>query len=160
MKPGDTFWSAAREIMQQCHAALKPGGHAIWVVKQFVRKGALVDFPGQWLRLCEACGFSLVCRHRAMLGSEIREVTLFGDTRTQHVVRMSFFRRLHSDKVAYGRYWETLSESDKTEWTKTDGNNAKKTAWKFAGKPNLNDDVRIDWEDVVCLKRNQPWRND
>ena len=43
---GPTFWQAAREIVEQCHQILRPGGHAIWVVKDFVRKGQRVDFCG------------------------------------------------------------------------------------------------------------------
>jgi tRNA G10 N-methylase Trm11 len=60
---GPTFWQAAKEIVQQCHQILKPGGHAIFVLKAFVRKGEIVDFPGDWRRLCESVGFETVCVH-------------------------------------------------------------------------------------------------
>jgi hypothetical protein len=95
----DTFWSAAREIVAQCHQILRPGGHAIWITKDFVRKGKRVPFSDQWQALCEAQGFRLVCRHRAMLvkhhGSQD---TIFGDV--EHVIteRKSFFRRLHEKR--------------------------------------------------------------
>ena len=65
-KQGDTFWSAAKIIVEQCHQILKPGGHAIWVVKSFVRNKKLVDFPGDWQRLCAAAGFKTVCIHHAI----------------------------------------------------------------------------------------------
>jgi hypothetical protein len=60
MLTGDTFWSAAQLIVEQAFLLLKPGGHALWVVKPFVRNKQLVDFPGQWRHLCETCGFTTV----------------------------------------------------------------------------------------------------
>jgi hypothetical protein len=96
---GDTFWSAAREIVAQCHQILRPGGHAIWITKDFVRKGKRVPFSDQWQALCEAEGFRLVCRHRAMLvkhhGSQD---TIFGDVEHVTTQRKSFFRRLAEKK--------------------------------------------------------------
>ena len=44
---GETFWSAARAIVEQLFAVLAPGGHAAWVTKAFVRDGERVDFPDQ-----------------------------------------------------------------------------------------------------------------
>ena len=95
---GDTFWQAAKEIVEQCHQILKPGGHAIWVVKSFVRKGKIVDFPGDWQRLCESVGFKTVCIHHAMLVKETKHQTLFGDTEIKRKERKSFFRRLAESK--------------------------------------------------------------
>ena len=86
-----TFWQAAKEIVQQCHQILKPGGHAIWVVKAFVRKGERVDFPGDWQRLCESVGFVTVCAHHAMLVKETKHAGLFGEV-TEKTERKSFFR--------------------------------------------------------------------
>src|SRR3990167_3157708 len=34
---GDTFWSAAAVIVAQTYAALRPGAHAVFVLKRFVR---------------------------------------------------------------------------------------------------------------------------
>ena len=95
---GDTFWQAAKIIIQQCHQILKPGGHAIWVVKSFVRKGKIVDFPGDWQRLCESVGFKTVCVHHAMLVKETMHTTLFGHTEIKRKERKSFFRRLAESK--------------------------------------------------------------
>ena len=95
---GDTFWSAARIIIEQCHQILKPGGVAIWVVKSFVRKGKIVDFPGDWQRLCESAGFKTVCIHHAMLVKETEHKTLFGHTEVKRKERKSFFRRLAESK--------------------------------------------------------------
>ncbi len=95
---GDTFWQAAKTIVEQCHQILKPGGHAIWVVKSFVRKKKIVDFPGDWQRLCESVGFKTVCIHHAMLVKETSQETLFGDTEVKRKERKSFFRRLAESK--------------------------------------------------------------
>ena len=94
----DTFWSAAKIIIEQCYQILKPGGYAIWVVKSFVRKGKIVDFPGDWQRLCEAVGFKTVCIHHAMLVKETEHKTLFGHTEVKIKERKSFFRRLAESK--------------------------------------------------------------
>lgn len=91
---GDTFWHAAREIVAQCYAILRPGGHAVWVTKDFIRAKKRVGFTDDWIRLCESCGFRLVCRHRAMLVKEREVATLFGGTETLKTERKSFFRRL------------------------------------------------------------------
>ena len=104
---GETFWSAAREILQQCHQILRPGGVAIWVTKNFVRKGAVVPFSDDWLRLCESVGFQLVCRHRAMLVAETVEDGLFG-TVTKTRERKSFFRRLAEKKGSPRIDWEDV----------------------------------------------------
>ena len=94
---GPTFWQAAKEIVQQCHQILKPGGHAIWVVKAFVRKGKRVDFPGDWRRLCESVGFVTVCTHHAMLVKETIDNGLFGEIAVKKE-RKSFFRHLAESK--------------------------------------------------------------
>jgi DNA modification methylase len=95
---GETFWQAAKEIVQQCHHILKPGGVAIWVVKSFVRKGKIVDFPGDWRRLCESVGFETLCEHHAMLVKEQKQKSLFGHTIVKKTERKSFFRRLAESK--------------------------------------------------------------
>ena len=51
---GETFWAASRTILEQVHQLLKPGGYCAWIVKAYVKKGQIVDFPGNWQRLCEA----------------------------------------------------------------------------------------------------------
>lgn len=96
---GDTFWSAAREIVSQTYAILKPGGHAIWVTKRYVRDGKIVNFSQDWARLCEACGFELLHWHKAMLVDHYGEQgTLTGGTDTITVEKKSFFRKLSEKK--------------------------------------------------------------
>jgi tRNA G10 N-methylase Trm11 len=74
----DTFWGAAKAIVSECHAILKPGAYAVWVVKSYVKDKAIVDFPSDWRKLCEAVGFETVLEVRAMLVEETQSETLFG----------------------------------------------------------------------------------
>ena len=117
----DTFWSAARTIVEQVYAALVPGGHAVWVTKAFVRNGERVDFPGQWRQLCEAVGFVTLHEHHAMLIEQ--HGTQLGFFEDDHLVteRKSFFRRLAESKGSPPIDWETVWCMQKPEqaalWT-------------------------------------------
>jgi len=96
---GDTFWQAAKTIMQQCYQILTPGGVAIWVLKAFVRNKAIVDFPDQWRQLGESCGFESVELIRAWLVEDRgAQFDLFGGLEERKVERKSFFRRLYEKK--------------------------------------------------------------
>lgn len=96
---GDTFWSASRTILEQLYSVLKPGAHAIFIVKAFVRHKQIVDFPGQWAQLCEAVGFKLIHDHHAMLTEHSgTQSGMFGTDKEYKVKRISFFRRLHESK--------------------------------------------------------------
>ena len=106
---GETFWSAARQIVEQCRQILRPGGHAIWVCKDFVRKGKRVPFSDQWLALCESLGFRLVCRHRAMLVKHgDRQKLLDGGEHQTTRERKSFFRRMAEKKGSPRIDWEDV----------------------------------------------------
>lgn len=92
---GDTFWSAARLIVEQVHLVLRPGAHAAWVCKDFVRKGKIVPFCRQWQAICESVGFETVGIARAMLVKHMADSDLFaGKHTTRTKERKSFFRRL------------------------------------------------------------------
>lgn len=92
---GETFWQAARAIVEQCAAILPPGAPAVWVIKSFVRSGQIVDFPGQWQALCEACGFETVEIVRAWLVKDKgTQIGLNGEAVRKTVERKSFFRRI------------------------------------------------------------------
>lgn len=107
---GETFWTAALTIVQQCAIVLPPGGVAIWVVKSYVKNGKLVDFPGQWRQLCEACGFELIHEHRAMLvkNGGTKQATIDGETVSKETKRASFFRLLAERKGSPRIDWETV----------------------------------------------------
>ena len=106
---GDTFWSASRQILEQVFLAVRPGGHAVFVLKAFVRKGKLVDFPGQWRQLCEAVGFRCLHVHRAWLLEDngTQQRTDGGETRLTKE-RKSFFRRLAEKKGSPRIDWEEI----------------------------------------------------
>jgi len=93
---GSTFWSAAREILGQCWLLLKPGAYSFWVVKMYVKGGKLVDFPGQWLKLCEVCGFehieTIIAWQTEDKGTNF---DFEGEKQKKVVRRQSFFRLLH-----------------------------------------------------------------
>lgn len=87
-----TFWEAARTIVEQVYLVLKPRAHAVWVLKAYVRSGQIVDFPDQWRRMCEACGFETLHVHRAWLVEEHgAQATLEGTVERRHKERKSFF---------------------------------------------------------------------
>lgn len=111
----DTFWSAARTIVDQCYVVLKPGGYAIWVVKRFVRNKEIVDFPGQWESMCQAAGFETTERIRAWLVEEKgTQLDLFGNGHELKTERKSFFRRLYEKKYPENSIdWEDVIEMRK-----------------------------------------------
>lgn len=93
---GDNFWTAARQIVDQCYLVLKPGAVAVWVVKRFVRKKQIIDFPDQWRQMCEAAGFETVEWIRAWVVEEHgMQLGLFGESKALRKERKSFFRRLY-----------------------------------------------------------------
>ena len=96
---GETFWAAARIIVEQTYAVLKPGGYAAWVCKDFVRKGQRVPFSDQWQQLCAAVGFEPVERIAAMLVDDHgSQLDIFGGATPRRTERKSFFRRLAEKK--------------------------------------------------------------
>jgi hypothetical protein len=88
---GDDFWLAAREIVEQVYQSLTPGGHACWVVKDYVKSKKVVPFCDQWRQLCEAVGFETLHEHHAMLVHG-KQMTLEGGVHVKE--SKSFFRRI------------------------------------------------------------------
>ena len=96
---GDSFWSAARAIVGPCYQILRPGAVAIWVCKDFVRKGKIVPFCDQWLQLCQSVGFEPLEWVRAWLVEDRgAQYDIFGNLQKRTVERKSFFRRLAEQK--------------------------------------------------------------
>lgn len=105
----DSFWLSARQIVDQVYAALKPGGHALWVVKGYVKGGKYIDFPDQWRRLCEAAGFTTLHEHRCLLVHHRgTSLTLEGEKIEHKTESKSFFRRLAEKKGSPRIDWETV----------------------------------------------------
>lgn len=91
----ETFWQAARQIVEQVYLALSPGGHAVWVVKNYVKNKQIVPFCDQWRQLCESVGFVTIHEHHAMLvHNKGASHTLEGGTVEHKTESKSFFRRL------------------------------------------------------------------
>jgi hypothetical protein len=96
---GSDFWSAARVIVAQTFAALRPSGHAVWVVKDFIRAGVRVPFCDQWRMLCESVGFVTLHEHRALLvQTRGKQLAHDGNHKSLDIERKSFFRRLAESK--------------------------------------------------------------
>jgi hypothetical protein len=106
---GDTFWESAKVIVANVYALLKPGGHAIWVCKNYVRDGQIVPFSEDWARLCSSVGFQVVHWHKAMLVEQHgTQRDLFGADTTLETRKESFFRRLGRLKGAPAIEWEDV----------------------------------------------------
>ena len=106
---GNTFWSAALEIVQQTYAVLAPGGHAVWVCKRYVRNGKIIEFSQQWAALCESVGFRVMHWHRAMLTEDHgTQAAMDGNHKRRTKARKSFFRRLAESKGSPAIDWEDV----------------------------------------------------
>lgn len=109
MESVDDFWLAARGIVEQVYLALEPGGHACWVVKDYVKNKQVVPFTDQWRKLCEAVGFETVHEHRAMLvHHKGRQGMLDGGVHEVKTESKSFFRRLAEKKGSPRIDWEVV----------------------------------------------------
>ena len=106
---GDTFWSAARLIVEQCYLALADGGVAVWVCKDFVRAKKRVPFSQQWAQLCVSCGFEPVAHIRAWLVEDKgAQWGLDGELVERRVEHKSFFRKLAEAKGSPRIDWEDV----------------------------------------------------
>jgi hypothetical protein len=109
---GDTFWHAAAEIVQQCYQLLPVGGVAAWVTGDFVRKGERVYFGKQWATLCESAGFTLaehIIAHKYEHNGT--QLGVFGDDEEKVIDRVSFFRRLSTNRARAAQHWETVDKA-------------------------------------------------
>jgi len=181
-RSGATFWEASAEIMRQVYQVLVPGGYTAWVCKAFVRKGALVDFPGQWQALGESCGFETIAIIRAWLVEDQgAQFTLDNGLDIRKVERKAFFRRLQEFKARAAEFWKSLERDDKAYylwqahyalWVHysarmlediTDGEPPRPTcaritavaqasAYRDAGEPGIETATQIDHE-VILIQR-------
>lgn len=96
---GQTFWDAAEAIVQNCYKALRSESYAIWVCKDYIRKGQRVPFSDRWQALNEQEGFVLHERIRGSLVQDDGEqLDIFGELHSQGKERKSLFRRLAEAK--------------------------------------------------------------
>ena len=96
---GETFWTAARQIVEQTYMVLKPGAYAAWVCGDFIKKGKRVYFGRQWLELCQAVGFEPI-EWAIAWKTEYKgtQLDIFGGEHEKRIDRVSFFRRLANEK--------------------------------------------------------------
>ena len=104
-----SFWLEARKITDEVFKVLRPGGNAIWVVKNYVKDGEIQQFSDKWRQLCEASGFVTIHQHRAWVVEEYGEqIGLTGDDKVLSKDRKSFFRRLQEKKGSPRIDWESV----------------------------------------------------
>jgi len=90
----ETYWQSMKMVYASVYRALKPGGVACIVVKDYVRDKKRVRLCDETLRLLCYLGFESVERIHAMLVTETSHVDLFDGQVTKKKERKSFFRRL------------------------------------------------------------------
>jgi DNA modification methylase len=105
---GETYWAAMSLVYRQCFLALRPGGIACVVVKDYVQNKKRVRLCDDTLRLLEHIGFEPVERIHAMLVKETRTPALFGGEHVKTTERKSFFRRLAERKGSPRIDWEEV----------------------------------------------------
>lgn len=167
---GTTFWEASFEILQGCFDLLKDNGMAIFVCKDYIKAGKRVPFSNNWLALCESVGFKLVCRHKAMLVKEHGfQITLDGGEQKLQTERKSFFRRDHETKKMAVLFWDTVTDVEQAnfiEWAsgQIEPYSKKKVLLKAQVKAfqtlciddtPYRDERNIDWEDILCLRKEE-----
>lgn len=110
-KEKESFWFAARQIIEQVYQVLKPGSVSIWILKRYIKDKQIVEFPMMWAKLCVACGFEPVSWHRCWMvkpGAKYQDLIL-GDTHDTTSKTTSFFRRLYEKKYPHNRIdWEDV----------------------------------------------------
>ena len=163
---GDTFWSASREIVQQCFDLLKLNGHAIWVCKDYCKGGKRIPFSKRWVTLCESVGFRLIHWHKAMLVKPEGEQNTIRGTQYLEMERKSFFRRNHETKIKAAKFWPILDVNIQNEFltiakkqvtVKPTEKKILQKAQVLAFKSECLDDrpykneIMIDHEDIICL---------
>lgn len=106
---GEDFWTASRMILDNLFHVIKPGGHAIFVLKRYVKNKRLVYFPRQWAKLCVAAGFVPLHWHRAWVVEDRgAQYDIFGNLIVRQVARKSFFRMLAEKKGSPAIDWEDV----------------------------------------------------
>lgn len=109
VESGNDFWLSAKAIVEQVYTVLTPGGHACWVVKDYVKNKQIVPFCDQWRQLCEAVGFTTIHEHHASLVRNVRhQHTLEGGLLTMQSESKSFFRRIAEKKGSPRIDYETV----------------------------------------------------
>ena len=105
---GETYWQACAQIYASSLRAIRPGGHLVVVVKDYVKRKQRITLCEDTCSLLVHLGFRVTQRIRAMLVEETREGCLFEGERVQRRQRKSFFRRLAESKGSPRIDWEEV----------------------------------------------------
>lgn len=139
----ETFWSAARRIVEQTYRVLAPGAYTLWVTKRFVRDKKIVEFSQRWHQLCRACGFEHVEWIRAWRTEERGNVTALFDFDVMVEDDAGLLRTGRAVKAGERmRYEDKKVKESEIEWK-----GFFRRTHEGKGSP------RIDWEDVLVLRR-------
>ena len=69
----------ATAVIRQTHRLLRDGGIAVWVTKDYVRRGRRVPFSDNWEALCIAAGFRCSGRvQTSLVDSRAEQLDIFG----------------------------------------------------------------------------------
>jgi hypothetical protein len=93
-----TYWSEMLKVYESAFIALKPGGVAAIVLKDYVKDKKRVPLSDDTCRLLEHIGFIVIERVQAMLVKDVTHGDLFEGETTKRTSRKSFFRRLAESK--------------------------------------------------------------
>jgi len=105
----DSFAGVFAEILAGCAGILAPGGHLALTVRPYRSQGALIDLPGDTIRLAHDAGLTLVNRHVALL---------CGLRDTRLVSRTSFFQINHQRRGTIPRM-QLIAHEDVLVFTPT-----------------------------------------
>ena len=106
---GSEFWKAVGEVLAEVKAVLRPGGHCIWILRDYVRDGKKVPFADTWRSLAEEKGFQTLHIHRALLREHLADqLTIDGEAIPVGREYKSFFRRIQERRGAPRIDWEVV----------------------------------------------------
>lgn len=56
----DEYWRAMEQVVDQCCEFLRDQAVAVWIVRPWERSGQVINFPEEWVRMCEHGNWELV----------------------------------------------------------------------------------------------------
>lgn len=101
----ENYLSAMRRVYAE---ALKVCSVLVVIIKNPTRQGKLRRLDSDTLSLLQETGWTLVCRHRAMLFTELEQASLFGGTKKKLKGRVSVFKLLSYRKGSPIAQWEDV----------------------------------------------------
>lgn len=145
---GDTFWGASQMIVEQVYHAVKPGGVAIWVTKDFVRNKKRVEFTRMWLEMCVGVGFEPLEYIRAwVIEDKTNAIALLDiDDTSATITRLDGSQKAMSG-TSLKKGGRARIQGGKLKPAVVERKSMFRRLAEAKGSP------RIDWEDVLILRR-------